>query len=488
MRSSDASHAGANHARRRGVRLRNCIATRLQAQVPHRLLPAQVYFGVMITRLHIENFKSWRQADLPFGKITAFFGANSSGKTSILQLLLLLRQTVESPDPSVPLFLGDRESPADLGAFVDVVHQHNLSEALRWELEWQISPRTLFHLKDIHQIVQAAAVGWDGNSQAGRMVVRSLSYRFSDCTVVYLRGDKGYEVRFEPQDLLVRSQGRPPVHKEPIKCYGFPESVRVAFQNAEPIFELAHEFTCLARRIYYLGPLREYPQRQYLWSGAEPSDVGGRGENTIAALLASRRQGKTIPRQKRRSQTVEEAVAEQLRHMGVIHSFDVKTLSEGSRLYEVKVRLTPNSPEASLADVGFGVSQLLPVVTLCYFAPKGSIVVLEQPEIHLHPAVQAGLADTLIDAMLRNKIQIIIESHSEHLLTRLQRRIAEAKLTHEDVRLYFCQFDGQQSKAEQLQLDEYGRISNYPSDFFGDLLGEAIEAQKARNRRLAHAK
>lgn len=442
----------------------------------------------MITRLRVENFKSWRQADLPFSKITAFFGANSSGKTSILQLLLLLRQTVESSDPSIPLFLGDRESLVDLGTFYDLIHQHDLSKTLRWELEWQVKSRILFDVRDVQHIQHAAEVGWEGVDQAGRMVVRSISYRFDRRQVAYRRESKGYAVNSEPSDMLVRAIGRPPRHKEPIKCYGFPDSVRVAFQNAEPLFELAHEFTSLTQRIYYLGPLREYPQRQYLWSGAEPSDVGERGENTIAALLTSRRQGKTIPRKKRRSQTVEEAVAEQLKKLGVIDSFDVRTISEGSRLYEVKVRLTPQSPEVSLVDVGFGISQMLPVIALCYFVPKGSIVILEQPEIHLHPAVQMRLADVLIDAMHRNGIQIILESHSEHLLTRLQRRVAEGAVSNKDVQFYLCQFDGRESIAQPLELDLYGRISNWPEDFFGDLLSEAIEAQKARIQRIANEK
>ncbi|CUU34346.1 MAG: DUF3696 domain-containing protein [Armatimonadetes bacterium] len=442
----------------------------------------------MITRLQIENFKSWKQADLPFGKITAFFGANSSGKTSILQLLLLLRQTVDWPDPSIPLFLGDRESLVDLGTFYDLIHQHNLSETLRWRLEWQIKPRKLFGIKNVQRIEHSAEIGWEGVGQSGRMVVRALSYRFDGRQVSYLRTEKGYDVRSEPPQLLARSPGRPPVHREPINCYGFPDSVRIAFQNAEPLFELAYELTSLAQRIYYLGPLREYPQRQYLWSGAEPSDVGMRGENTIAALLTSRRHGKKIPRKKRHSQTVEEAVAEQLKKLGVIYSFDVRTIAEGSRLYEVKVRLAPQSPEVSLVDVGFGVSQMLPVITLCYFVPKGSVVILEQPEIHLHPAVQMRLADVLIDAVQRNGIQIVLESHSEHLLTRLQRRVAEGKISHEDVKLYFCQFDGQKSIAEPLALDVYGQISNWPADFFGDLMTEAIETQKARIQRMKNEK
>ena len=442
----------------------------------------------MITRLQIENFKSWRRVDLPFGKITAFFGANSSGKTSILQLLLLLRQTVEAPDPSLPLFLGDRKSLVDLGTFYDLIHRHNLQETLRWQLEWAVEPRTLFGISGIKQIEQSAEIGWEANGQVGRMVVHSMGYRFGEHRILYRREKGSYTIQSEPPDVLKRSPGRPPVHKEPIKCYGFPESVRVAFQNAEPLFELAHELTQLCRCIYYLGPLREYPQRQYLWSGAEPSDVGARGENTIAALLASRQQGKTIPRKKRRSQTVEEAVAEQLKKLQIVHSFDVRTVLEGSRLYEVKVRLNRQSAEVSLADVGFGVSQALPVITLCYFVPKGSIVILEQPEIHLHPAVQAGLADTLIDAVQRNDIQIILESHSEHLLTRLQRRIAEEKLSHSDVKLYFCHFNGQESVAEPLQVNEYGEILNWPKGFFGDTLSEIIAAQEARERRISSEK
>jgi hypothetical protein len=442
----------------------------------------------MITRLQIENFKSWRRADLPFGKLTAFFGANSSGKTSILQLLLLLRQTVEAPDPSVPLFLGDRKSLVDLGTFYDLIHQHDLQKALRWQLEWQIKPRTLFEMSATEAIEHMVEIGWVGEEQRGRMVVRSMSYRFDKHWILYRRKGKSYEIESVPPQLLKRSLGRPPVHKEPIKCYGFPESVRVAFQNAEPLFELAHELTELAQRIYYLGPLREYPQRQYLWSGAEPSDVGSRGENTLAALLASRQQGKTIPRKKRRSQTVEEAVAEQLKKLGLIHSFDLRAVVEGSHLYEVKVRLNTRSAEVSLADVGFGISQALSVLTLCYFVPKGSIVILEQPEIHLHPAVQMGLADTLIDAIQRKSIQIILESHSEHLLTRLQRRIAEGKLSHSEVKLYFCQFDGQKSIAEPLQVDKYGEILNWPKGFFGDTLSEIIAAQEAREQRTSSGK
>ena len=71
--------------------------------------------------------------------------------------------------------------------------------------------------------------------------------------------------------------------------------------------------------------------------------------------------------------------------------------------------------------------------------PEGSILILEQPEAHLHPKVQSELADVLIDVVKNRKVQIILESHSENLLLRLMRRIAEEKMLADDTALYFCQ-------------------------------------------------
>ena len=146
-----------------------------------------------------------------------------------------------------------------------------------------------------------------------------------------------------------------------------------------------------------------------------------------------------------------------------------------------------DAKEVLLTDVGFGVSQILPVITLCYYAPEGSILLLEQPEIHLHPSVQAGLADVFIDAIKRRNVQIIVESHSEHLLRRLQRRIAEEAFPASDAALYFCSMSEGHSQAERLSLDLFGSIENWPKDFFGDEFGEIAETQKAVLRRKARA-
>ena len=143
------------------------------------------------------------------------------------------------------------------------------------------------------------------------------------------------------------------------------------------------------------------------------------------------------------------------------------------------VKKDSTASEVLITDVGFGVSQILPVLTLCYYVPEGSVVILEQPEIHLHPSVQAGLADVFVDAIKQRHIQIVLESHSEHLLQRLQRRIAEESLDVKDTALYFCAAHNGASSLTALDVDLFGNILNWPPGFFGDQFGEIAAMQKA---------
>ena len=140
------------------------------------------------------------------------------------------------------------------------------------------------------------------------------------------------------------------------------------------------------------------------------------------------------------------------------------------------LKRTEDSPETLITDMGIGVSQVLPVLVLCYYVPEGSTIILEQPELHLHPSVQAGLADVFIDVIKHRNVQILLESHSEHLLRRLQRRIAEEEFKSEDAALYFCEMHAGESKLTPLAVDMFGDIHNWPADFFGDLLGEVVAA------------
>ena len=136
-----------------------------------------------------------------------------------------------------------------------------------------------------------------------------------------------------------------------------------------------------------------------------------------------------------------------------------------------------------ITDVGFGVSQILPVLVMCYYVPEGSTILLEQPEIHLHPSVQMGLADVFIDVAKNRNVQIILESHSEHLLNRLQLRLADESVGKDDVALYFCDAGSAGSRLNELDIDLFGDIKNWPVDFFGDQFGEVAARQEAQLER-----
>ena len=108
---------------------------------------------------------------------------------------------------------------------------------------------------------------------------------------------------------------------------------------------------------------------------------------------------------------------------------------------------------------------------------------MEQPEIHLHPAVQSGLADVMLTVANSRDVQIVVESHSEHLMRRLQRRVAEDTASGDDVKLYFVSAKRGVAHASDLALNKFGEIENWPKDFFGDELGEIAATAKASIRR-----
>ena len=179
-------------------------------------------------------------------------------------------------------------------------------------------------------------------------------------------------------------------------------------------------------------------------------------------------------------------IAYWLQQMGLIYDFQVSEIAKGSNRWQAKVVARKGGTEALLTDVGFGVSQVLPVVTLLQYVPEGATVILEQPEIHLHPLAQANLADVIINAALHRNVQVIVESHSEHLLLRLQRRVAEGKLSNNDLKLYFCDAPNGTSRLEPLNVDMFGLVQNWPEHFMGDAFGETFAAEKARLKRMAN--
>ena len=466
----------------------------------------------MFTRIAITNFKSWRDTeDIALAAVTGFFGTNSSGKTSLLQTLLLLKQTVASADRRQVLNLGgDERSPISLGLARDVVHRGSFDAPMSFGFGWKppkpVEPpdprdpsKVLFSANNIWFRTALTARARDGSSDAVgevQLYVEQFEYSLGS-TGVRMTTSKAPRHRKDPEyelsatvdgdsGYLTRFRGRGWALPPPGKCYGFPDEVFAYYQNAEFMGDIELELERQFReRLSYLGPLRSYPERQYTWQGSSPVDVGRAGERAVEALLASRSMGRRNTRKLNRLGravrriTVEEHVAQWLHQLQLIAEFQVERISADADIYRVLVRRFDAAEWVHLTDVGFGVSQVLPVLVLLAYVDEGSTVLLEQPEIHLHPAVQAGLADIIIEAATVRRVQVIVESHSEHLLKRLQRRVAERNLTPDDVALYFCENDHGASRIDGLELNVFGEIHNWPEDFFGDRFGETAAIVEA---------
>ncbi|MCI5121176.1 MAG: DUF3696 domain-containing protein, partial [Candidatus Electrothrix sp. AUS4] len=405
----------------------------------------------MIKEIQINNFKSWQELDLKLSPITGLFGPNSSGKSSLLQFLLMLKQTKETMDRSLALDFGSLKTYTNLGTFRDVIYSHDIEDALKWRITWELTQE----LEIIDPLASRNTVLFQGKEMSlfSSVAMRSqqpstnvIRYTFNDQKFSLVRQKSkstSFSLKTEgsnEQFRFIRNQGRAWDIPGPIKSYAFPDQAKTYFQNAGLLGELEFSYEALMDRIFYLGPLREYPKREYIWSGSSPWDVGPRGERVVDALLAAkaRNELRSLGYRKKRK-PFEEIIAHWLKELGLISEFQVVEIAEDSNLYKVQIKRDAHSAPVLITDVGFGLSQFLPVLVLLYYVPEHSIVLLEQPEIHLHPAVQSGLGDVIINAVQTRNIQVIVESHSEHLLRRLQRRVAEEEIQHTDISLYFSQ-------------------------------------------------
>ena len=448
----------------------------------------------MITHIRMKNFKSWKDSGkVELAPLTGFFGTNSSGKSSLLQMLLLLKQTAEQPDLDEVIFFGSENSLVNLGNFREVIHGHKEEESLELAFGCELSePHSIdFSVKD--QEPRKLKI----DNFTFKTVVKKKHRELIVQNVHYVSSPDSWKIEWERelsahglpdgwQSINGISAGRAEVRN----CYGTPRSERwrgpQVVWDRKFLRQISLVFENLFSQMYYLGPTRVHPQRLYHWEGTHPKEIDLWGDKAIDALLSAGVR-KLRSSTKEDGVLIEERISSWLQKMELAHSFQlIPTGSLDDKNYEVRIQNSPNSAEVTLADLGYGVADLFPLLVHCYYVPEGSTLILEQPGIHLHPKVQSQLADLLIEVITERNLQILIESHSEHLLNRLQRRIAEEKISVDKTALYFCRNDEGVSEIDRLEMDEFGNITNWPENFFGDEMGDLFamtEAQRKRQKR-----
>ncbi|MDD2977107.1 DUF3696 domain-containing protein [Aquabacterium sp.] len=414
----------------------------------------------MFTQLRLTQFKAWKDTGpVALKPVTMLLGTNSSGKSTLIQSLLLLKQTVQSPDRTVHLNLGGDEvnDLFNFGGFEDVLNQ--AAESPR-----QFSIGFDFHGKESDRVKSGQFDCTYGQTSSGSVAIQTLDLRTASRRFRAIRRDKGAFSIMVDEETQPRFKGR---NYAPERSIAFSVDAIADLNQDGPIVE---DLSLAIRReleaISYLGPLRRKPERDYPWNKTKPGEVGIDGRSAIDALLAS-----ALLKGEGQNDIVN-GVSYWLERMKVADSLEVRQQGRSNR-YELIVHR--DGVACNLRDVGIGVSQVLPVLVVAYFAPAGSTIVLEEPEIHLHPLAQSVLAELFVTISQQRKVQFIVETHSEHLFRRMQTLIAKRQVQTSEAAMYFVERERGLAKLRELDLDEYGRVKNWPSGFFGDALGETRE-------------
>ena len=236
----------------------------------------------------------------------------------------------------------------------------------------------------------------------------------------------------------------------------------IAFNTARFTTAASRALEQALRDLFPMGPFRRPPERWYIFTGTSPQDVGYRGDLLPDLLF-------------RRHELVEET-NRWLERLDMGYKLEVKPVGGNSGdLFEVRLVDTRRKEHVNVAlpDVGFGVSQLLPFVVQSLVS-ENRIISIEQPEVHVHPRLQADLGDLLAEAIKEpRQNQFIVETHSEHLILRLQRLVYEKRISPEDVSVVYISRGHEGAKSQRLHLDEEGDfIDEWPNGFFPERLRE----------------
>ncbi len=441
----------------------------------------------MLNKVNIENFKCYETIEFATSKITLLTGANSSGKSSLLYSFLGAIQSREFPFQFSP-----NGKYIRMGDFEEIVHNHDKSKLIKLEFEDQ----------DEKEIITTY---WRNDVVRNLPILEKL-FAKSEIYSLEIEKVRKYRLKFEYfQDKDPRSDSRSPemirkimqIVEESIqteknengnhvdKFGALKTKIEFKFKDFSEFDKIVrdqnnyylHSFISSLRNVFnrfddkinYISSFRLYPERTYYETSKKDLKVGKFGENYEDQIIAW---------ETNKSPEYKELLSI-LKDLGLLHDIKSKRMDGGR--FEILIRTKNNGIWSSLSDVGFGISQFLPIIVADLQLGEGSTLFIAQPEIHLHPRVQAQFGDYLVNRINKEKKKYIIETHSEYLINRLRLAITKNSIKEQDVKTYFIDNNGIKAKHYNLNLLKNGQIKNAPKSFFEtymlDVMNIAIEAE-----------
>lgn len=277
--------------------------------------------------------------------------------------------------------------------------------------------------------------------------------------------------------------------EEAQKAYDFINSLYLTFLIINEIMRVINSYFNRSHiQLHYIGPFRTNPERTYRASESLKDSVGIYGENVSMLLYQAKRDQHPVFEEV--NQWLKEALG---------YSIKIEDIPD-SNLFRIKVATDENPRGDNLIDVGYGISQILPIVTQLYYKSQKSgyrryrasyedIYIVEQPEIHLHPNAQAELGNLFVEKISNKKTKILVETHSEHLIRRLQSLVADPDndFNVDDVAIYYVDMPQPgKSTVKKMEMNEMGQFKEaWPSGFFDKAYQLSKELVKNAAKRAA---
>jgi len=413
-----------------------------------------------IKKITFANYKAFeKEQSFELKPVTILIGKNSSGKSSLLRLPLLLANAFSNSnkDELISLQLAD----LDLGyEFKDLLYNKYETRILKLGLEFEnegTDAKWSVGIQNFPELDKQLIAEFEFTSDEFQV---SLSL---DLDTPKLNHYFGMVNNVEVENSIVRFN-----QLLPFKYEG---NDKKSVQNIGYL-SLKHiqKFNSLINKLKYLRPFRAFPKRFYS------------NKKTNASLHDFN--GETIPTQLFDDEILLKKVANWYRENLDVANIRLNNIDRRGDYFEVNIyqKQAENVP-VNLVDVGQGISQSLPVVAQALMDRRDRIDIVEQPELHLHPAAHGSMASLMVDSALNNKnSKYIIETHSENFILRIRRLVAEGKIPKEMINIYWINYDTEQNAAflEQIKLDDNGEVDFWPEGVFSEAFEEVKAIRKAQ--------